>query len=122
METSSTQRQIILAVTGGIAAYKTPDLVRKLRAAGIDVRVVMTEAAQRFVTPLSLEVVSGKPVATSLWEQQPGEAGSDIPHTEMGRHVDAILVAPATADFLGRTACGLAQDLLGKGVDFLSFN
>ena len=90
------------------------DLVRKLIAAGLEVQVVMTDSAQRFVTPLALEVVSGKPVATSLWDQRQSASGSDIPHTEMGRHVDGILIAPATADFLGRTATGLAGDLLGN--------
>ena len=108
------KKRILLGVTGGIAAYKTPDLVRKLIAAGLEVQVVMTDSAQRFVTPLALEVVSGKPVATSLWDQRQSASGSDIPHTEMGRHVDGILIAPATADFLGRTATGLAGDLLGN--------
>ena len=105
-------KRILVGITGGIAAYKTPDLVRALVRAGADVQVVVTESAQRFVSPLALEVVSGKTVGTSLWETQANDAQREISHTEWGREADAILVAPATAHALARTALGLAGDLL----------
>ena len=105
-------RRILLGITGGIAAYKTPELVRELVRRGAEVHVVMTESAQQFVTPLSLEVVSGHPVGTSLWQTQESGENREIHHTEAGRYADAIVVAPATANFLGKAANGLANDLL----------
>ena len=101
---------IVLGVTGGIAAYKSADLVRRLRDAGADVRVVMTRAAQAFVTPLTFQAVSGHPVHTSLLDED-AEAG--MGHIELARWADRVLVAPATADFMARLAAGLAGDLLG---------
>ncbi len=102
--------RLLLGVTGGIAAYKSLELVRRLRDRGYEVQVVMTEAATRFVGPLSFQAVSGRPVRTDLWD--PGaEAG--MGHIELARWADLILVAPATAHSLARLAHGLAEDLLG---------
>ena len=102
-------KRILLGVSGGIAAYKTPDLVRRLREAGADVQVHLTDAGARFVSPLSLEVVSGQPVGRSLWDT--GEE-SNIVHTDAGARADLILLAPATANLIGRIRHGLADDLL----------
>jgi phosphopantothenoylcysteine decarboxylase/phosphopantothenate--cysteine ligase len=109
-------RHILLGITGGIAAYKAADLARHLVRGGADVHVVMTEAATRFVTPLTLEALTGNPVGTSLWDTSEGaeEGSREIHHTEAGRHADCIVVAPATANFNGRTAHGLADDLLSS--------
>jgi phosphopantothenoylcysteine decarboxylase/phosphopantothenate--cysteine ligase len=102
-------KHIVLGVTGGIAAYKAADLVRRLREAGADVRVVMTRGAQAFVTPLTFQALSGKPVHTELLDAA-AEAG--MGHIELARWADLVLVAPATADFIARLAHGLADDLL----------
>jgi phosphopantothenoylcysteine decarboxylase/phosphopantothenate--cysteine ligase len=102
-------RRILLGVTGGIAAYKSADLVRRLRDAGAEVRVVMTRGAQAFVTPLTFQAVSGNPVHTDLLDEQ-AEAG--MGHIELARWADRVLVAPATANFMARLAHGLADDLL----------
>jgi len=102
-------RRILLGVTGGIAAYKSADLVRRLRDAGADVRVAMTRGAQAFVTPLTFQAVSGQPVHTELLDEA-AEAG--MSHIELARWADLVLVAPATADFMARLAHGLADDLL----------
>jgi phosphopantothenoylcysteine decarboxylase/phosphopantothenate--cysteine ligase len=102
-------RHIVLGVTGGIAAYKAADLVRRLRAAGAEVRVVMTRGAQAFVTPLTFQALSGEPVHTELLDAA-AEAG--MGHIELARWADLVLVAPATADFIARLAHGLADDLL----------
>lgn len=102
--------KILLGVSGGIAAYKSPDLVRRLRERGAEVRVVMTEGAQRFITPLTLQAVSGWPVGTDLWDVQ---AESAMGHIELARWADLILVAPATANLISRLASGTADDLLG---------
>jgi phosphopantothenoylcysteine decarboxylase/phosphopantothenate--cysteine ligase len=102
-------KRIVLGVTGGIAAYKSADLVRRLREAGADVRVVMTRGGQAFVTPLTFQAVSGHPVHTALLDD---EAESGMGHIELARWADLVLVAPATADFMARLAGGLADDLL----------
>ncbi len=102
-------KRVLVGVSGGIAAYKAPDLVRRLRERGAEVRVVMTRAAGAFVTPLSLQAVAGHPVRTELLDPA-AEAGMD--HIELARWADAVLVAPATADVLARLAHGLADDLL----------
>lgn len=102
-------KQVLLGVTGGIAAYKAPDLVRRLREQGAEVRVVMTPAAARFVTPLTFQAVSGHPVRDSLWDEA---AEAAMGHIELARWADLVLVAPATADFLARLAAGMADDLL----------
>lgn len=102
-------KQVLLGVTGGIAAYKSPDLVRRLREQGADVRVVLTVAAARFVTPLTFQAVSGHPVRSSLWDES---AEAAMGHIELARWADLVVIAPATADFLARLAAGMADDLL----------
>ena len=102
-------RRILLGVTGGIAAYKSADLVRRLRDRGFVVRVVMTAAARAFVTPLTFQSLSSNPVHCDLLDEQ-AEAG--MGHIELARWADLVLVAPATADVLARLAHGLADDLL----------
>lgn len=101
--------RILLGVTGGIAAYKSADLVRRLREAGADVQVAMTPAATAFIAPLTFQAVSGRPVRTELLDIN-AEAG--MGHIELARWADLILIAPATADFLARLAHGMANDLL----------
>ena len=102
-------KRILLGVTGGIAAYKSAELVRRLRERGADVQVVMTAAAREFVGPLTFQALSGRPVRTDLWDSA---AESAMGHIELARWADAVLVAPATADFLARLAQGRADDLL----------
>jgi phosphopantothenoylcysteine decarboxylase/phosphopantothenate--cysteine ligase len=101
--------RILLGVTGGIAAYKTPELVRRLRDRGAEVQVVMTASAHRFVTPVTLQAVSGRPVRDDLWD---AAAEAAMGHIELARWADLLLVAPATADTLARLAQGRANDLL----------
>ncbi|MGB5834772.1 MAG: bifunctional phosphopantothenoylcysteine decarboxylase/phosphopantothenate--cysteine ligase CoaBC [Thiohalocapsa sp.] len=101
--------KILLGISGGIAAYKTPDLVRRLRERGAEVQVVMTRAAGSFVAPLSLQAVSGRPVRSALLDPE-AEAGMD--HIELARWADRLLVAPASAHLIARLAQGLADDLL----------
>ena len=103
-------KHILLGVTGGIAAYKAPELVRRLRDAGAQVQVVLTAAGGAFITPLTLQAVSGQPVHEELLSAQ---AESGMGHIELARWADLILVAPCTADFMARLAHGLAGDLLG---------
>lgn len=102
-------QKILLGIAGGIAAYKSAELVRQLRATGAELRVVMTAAATRFITPLTLQALSGHPVMTQ-WLDTDAEA--HMPHIELARWADAILVAPATADLSAKLAHGLADDLL----------
>ncbi|MBT8049352.1 MAG: bifunctional phosphopantothenoylcysteine decarboxylase/phosphopantothenate--cysteine ligase CoaBC [Xanthomonadales bacterium] len=102
-------KRVLLGVTGGIAAYKSADLVRRLRDAGAEVRVVMTRGATAFVTPLTFQAVSGNPVHTELLDET-AEAG--MGHIELARWATELLVAPATADFIAKLAHGLADDLL----------
>jgi phosphopantothenoylcysteine decarboxylase/phosphopantothenate--cysteine ligase len=101
--------RILLGVSGGIAAYKAADLVRRLRDAGAEVRVVLSENAARFVTALTFQALSGHPVRTSLWDES---AEAAMGHIELARWADQILVAPASADVLARLAHGQADDLL----------
>jgi len=107
-------KKILLGITGGIAAYKSAELARALIKQGASVRVVMTESAQRFITPLTLEVLTGHPVGTSLWDTREEGEQKEINHTEAPRDIDWILIAPATANFLGRVSHGLADDLLSN--------
>ena len=100
---------IILGITGGIAAYKTPDLVRKLVAKGANVRVVMTDSAKKFVSPLALQAVSGNSVSDNLLDK---EAEAAMGHIELARWADKLLIAPATANFMAKLTHGLADDLL----------
>lgn len=106
---ASQPRKILLGVTGGIAAYKSPDLVRRLIERGADVQVVMSKGAQQFVTPLTFQAVSGKPVRTDLWDEA---AEAAMGHIELARWADEVVIAPATADFIARLAHGFADDLL----------
>lgn len=105
----TSSKKIILAVTGGIAAYKSAILVRRLKDFGFDVRVVMTRGAQAFITPLTFQALSGHPVHTELLD---AEAESGMGHIELARWADLLLVAPASCDILAKFACGLADDLL----------
>lgn len=102
-------RRILVGVTGGIAAYKSPDLVRRLMERGADVRVVMTVAATEFITPLTLQAVSGHPVYQHLLDT---DAESGMGHIELARWAEMIVVAPATANFMAKVASGRADDLL----------
>lgn len=103
------KQNIILGVTGGIAAYKAPEVVRRLRERGASVQVVMTRAAGQFVTETALQAVSGQPVRQSLWDR---EAEAAMGHIELARWADLVLIAPATAEFMARLAAGAAPDLL----------
>ena len=102
-------KNILLGMTGSIAAYKSADLVRRLRERGANVRVAMTENAQRFITPLTMQAVSGNPVHTDLFDLQ---AEAAMGHIELARWADVILIAPASADFMARLQQGSANDLL----------
>ncbi len=103
------KRNIILGVTGGIAAYKAPALVRRLREYGASVQVVMSDSARQFVTETALQAVSGLPVRSSLWDR---EAEAAMGHIELARWAELVLIAPATAEFMARIAAGAAPDLL----------
>lgn len=108
-----THRHFVIGITGGIAAYKTCELVRRLQDEGATVQVVMTEGGTQFVSPLTFQALSGRPVYTNAWES-PKQSGPDngMPHIDLSREADAILVAPASADFLSRLASGQTNDLL----------
>ncbi|HEY0746864.1 MAG TPA: bifunctional phosphopantothenoylcysteine decarboxylase/phosphopantothenate--cysteine ligase CoaBC [Steroidobacteraceae bacterium] len=101
--------RVLLGVTGGIAAYKSPDLVRRLMERGADVQVVMTAAAQRFVSPMTFQAVSGRPTRSDLWDST---AEAAMGHIELARWAQIVLIAPASADFIARLAGGRADDLL----------
>lgn len=102
-------KKIVLGVTGGIAVYKAVDLVSRLRKQGAQVRVVMTEHAQQFVTPLTFKEISGNQVAVSMWSSN---QEFNVEHISLANWADVFLVAPATANILAKMACGLADDLL----------
>jgi phosphopantothenoylcysteine decarboxylase/phosphopantothenate--cysteine ligase len=102
-------RRVLLGVTGGIAAYKVAELARLLMRNNVDVRVAMTDAATKFVTPVTFQALTGKPVVTELWDPS---FEDNMAHIELSRGVDAIVVAPATADFLAKVAHGICDDLL----------
>lgn len=106
---SLAQRRILLGVSGGIAAYKSCELVRRLRDLGAEVRVVMTEGATHFVSATTFQALSGQPVRVSLWDAQ---AEAAMGHIELARWAERILIAPASADLIARLAHGLANDLL----------
>jgi phosphopantothenoylcysteine decarboxylase / phosphopantothenate---cysteine ligase len=106
---SLAQRRILLGVSGGIAAYKSCELVRRLRDLDAQVRVVMTERATHFVSPTTFQALSGQSVRVSLWDEQ---AEAAMGHIELARWAERILIAPASADLLARLAHGLADDLL----------
>jgi phosphopantothenoylcysteine decarboxylase/phosphopantothenate--cysteine ligase len=102
-------KRILLGLTGGIAAYKAAELARALGRAGCDVRVAMTEAATRFITPVTMQALTGQTVWTDLWDPR---IADNMSHIELSRDRDLILVAPASADFMAKVAQGLADDLL----------
>lgn len=102
-------RRVLLGVTGGVAAYKSAELARLLVKAGVDLRVAMTEAGARFIAPMTMQALSGQPVYSDLWDPRvPDHMG----HIELSRDRELIVVAPASADFVGKLAQGLAGDLL----------
>ncbi|MET0225600.1 MAG: flavoprotein, partial [Dokdonella sp.] len=100
---------VLLGVSGGIAAYKAAETVRRLRDAGAEVHVVLTANAARFVTALTFQALSGNPVRTSLWDES---AEAAMGHIELARWADEVLIAPASADVIARLAHGHADDLL----------
>ena len=104
-----TNKRVLLGVTGGIAAYKSADLVRRLQDDGADVRVVMTRSAQEFITPLTMQALSNHPVHLDLLNT---ETESVMGHIELARWADVVLIAPATADFIARLTAGHGDDLL----------
>jgi phosphopantothenoylcysteine decarboxylase/phosphopantothenate--cysteine ligase len=101
--------KILLGVTGGIAAFRACEVVLQLRKAGHEVRVVMTEGARQFVTPLTFEALSGGPVATDIWASS---IDARVEHISLAQWPDTVLIAPATADVIGKIAGGLADDML----------
>lgn len=100
---------ILLGITGGIAAYKTPDLIRRLREYGAEVQIVLTASAREFVTETALQAVSGRQIRSNLWDK---EAEATMSHIELARWADVVLIAPATAEIMARLASGAASDLL----------
>jgi phosphopantothenoylcysteine decarboxylase/phosphopantothenate--cysteine ligase len=107
--TTQINKRIVLGITGGIAAYKAAELVRLLVKANYDVQVVMTAAANQFITPVTMQALSGKSVFIDMWDNN---ISNGMPHIELSREADAILVAPASADFLAKLVQGRADDLL----------
>ncbi len=105
----SLTKRVLLGVSGGIAAYKIPLLVRLLKTAEMDVHVVMTRAAKRFVTPMTLAILSGNRVWTSMWEDDHSPC---VPHISLADQADLVVVAPATANIIGKVVAGIADDLL----------
>ena len=101
--------RVVLGITGGIAAYKSAELTRLLRKADIEVQVVMTEAGAKFITPVTMQALSGNPVFMDAWDSR---IANNMAHIELSRAADAILVAPASADFIAKLASGFANDLL----------
>ena len=109
MQQTLAAKRILLGVSGGIAAYKSADLVRRLKERGAQVRVILTDAAQQFITPLTLQAVSGNPVSTSMLDPA---AEAAMGHIELAKWADLIVIAPASADVIARLAHGMANDLL----------
>lgn len=104
-------KKIILGMTGGIACYKVADLCRKLKAQGADITVVMTEAAQSFITPTTMQALSGNPVHTEILDSSMADSMS---HIHLSRECDLVLIAPCTANFMAKLAHGIADDLLSS--------
>src|ERR1041385_4906306 len=109
LEMTLKRKRILLGIGGGLAGYKAAELTRLLVKAGADVRIVMTEAATRFITPVTLQALSGQAVWIDLWDPR---IEDNMGHIELSRDRDLIVVAPASADFLAKLAHGLADDLL----------
>jgi len=103
------KKSIVLGITGGIAAYKAAELVRLLVKNNIEVQVVMTQSACQFITPVTMQALSGKPVFTDMWD---ASIPNGMPHIELSRAADAIVIAPASADFMAKLVHGRADDLL----------
>lgn len=103
-------KQVVLGVTGSIAAYKSGDIVRRLMERGCDVTVVMTKEAEEFITPLTLSALSGKQVYSRMFDAQTGDGV--MPHIRLAQDADVFLIAPATANVIAKLAHGLADDLL----------
>ena|SRR5665647_1522876 len=108
-----TGKTVVLGVCGGIAAYKSVDLVSRLIKLNADVHVVMTEAATRFVAPLTFREISGNPVHTTLWEEP---KTWNVEHIALARRADLFVIAPATANMIGKMANGIADDFLSTTV------
>ena len=102
-------KKLVLGISGGIAAYKAPELARQLMQEGASVQVVMTEAAGQFVTAVTMQALTGNPVYTSQWDNS---IPNNMAHIELSRAADAILIAPASADLMAKLSLGLADDLL----------
>ena len=102
-------KKIVLGISGGIAAYKTPELARLLMQEGASVQVIMTDAAQQFVTPVTMQALTGNPVYTSQWDNS---ISNNMAHIELSRAADAIVIAPGSADLIAKLSLGLADDLL----------
>ena len=109
-------KHLVLGMTGGIAAYKVCELARRLQDEGATVQVVMTRAAQEFVTATTMQALTGRPVFTDQWSSEGGRVSNAMPHIDLTRVADAIVVAPASAHFIARTAQGLSDDLLSTMV------
>ncbi len=105
-------KRLVIGMTGGIAAYKVCELVRRLQDEGASVRVVMTRAAQEFVSTTTMQALSGQPVATDQWGAEGARVANAMPHIDLSRDADAILIAPCTGNFIAKLAHGLADDLL----------
>lgn len=108
MQSVLENKSVLLVISGGIAAYKSLELIRRLRERGASVRAVMSTAAEQFVTPMSVGALTGQPVYTNIWDR---DAEQDIGHIRLARECDLIIVAPATADLMAKMAHGLADDL-----------
>lgn len=106
---SLTGKHIVLGLTGGVACYKAAELARALIKAGASVQVVMTEAARHFITPVTMQALTGKPVFTDQWDSR---ISNNMAHIDLTRHADAILIAPCSADFMRKLVHGAADDLL----------
>ena len=102
-------KRILLGLTGGIVAYKSAELIRELQRGGADIQVVMTDSACKFITPLTLQALSGKPVYVEMWDDR---VPNGMSHIELSRNRDLVVVAPATADFIAKLVHGAADDLL----------
>jgi phosphopantothenoylcysteine decarboxylase/phosphopantothenate--cysteine ligase len=108
---SLVNKKIVLGISGGIAAYKSAELARALIQEGAQVQVVMTEAAQQFITPITMQALTGKAVFTNQWDDR---IANNMAHIELSRQADAILIAPASADLIAKLSLGLADDLLSS--------
>lgn len=107
------RKSVLLGITGGISAYKSPTIASRLRQAGVDVHVVMTDAATKFITPLTLETVSCNRVITDMFSR---EFPYEVEHISLAKSSDLVLIAPATANFIGKVANGIADDMLSTTV------